>query len=377
MNCIVGNMIRKPTNRNRSAASVVRRPQVERRTSRRFDNKRKSADSSSWLILVGSVILLLILGLAAVIVFRSLFAVISPPLTSPQLPSMTLTPTIVPAKPTPTPLLKQPQDVALEVSITFDQSDLQQFMLDLINADRTGAGLSIVAWDDTAAYAGQLHAEEMATYGYLSHWNLEGNGPDYRYTSAGGLHAVQENVYSWYHRYVDGSAVPVSDWKAVTREAQIALMDSPGHRSNILNPSHTHVGIGMAYNETNGEFRIAQEFVGHYVQLDPLPRHTSLGAQLRISGQVLLPTDELLLNLAYETFPTPMSIQALNATTTFQSPASPFTALALEISTDERFSELLVLDYEQGPGRYHVILWMQTVHGSIPAADFVMDVRLS
>jgi len=267
------------------------------------------------------------------------------------------------------------QTSEIEASASFNQFYLQQFMLDLINADRVDQGLSPVVWDDTAACAGQTHAEEMVTNNYLSHWDIEGNGPDYRYTRAGGLNAVQENVYSWRQCYDDGSAVPVSDWEAVIREAQAALMESSGHRRNILNPLHTHVGIGVAYNATNGEFRVAQEFIGRYIQLDPLPKQADLGGRLRVSGQVLVPVEEVLLNLAYEPFPTSMDVDVLNTTSMFQSPAQICDTMTMELSSDSRFSESLILDCQGQAGRYHVLLWVETSQGQALATDVLLDVR--
>ncbi len=43
-----------------------------------------------------------------------------------------------------------------------DLAALAQRMLERVNADRTANGLQPVAWDDTAAAAGQQHSEEMA-----------------------------------------------------------------------------------------------------------------------------------------------------------------------------------------------------------------------
>jgi uncharacterized protein YkwD len=129
---------------------------------------------------------------------------------------------------------------------------LQKAMLEFINRDRRANGLSPVEWDAAAASAGQQHAQEMADLGYVSHWNIDGYGPDYRYTQAEGLDVVFENVYRLVTRRSDGAAGTISDWRRAVEEAQAALMESEGHRANILAPEHTHVGIGIAYNVAAG-----------------------------------------------------------------------------------------------------------------------------
>ncbi|GAF74293.1 unnamed protein product, partial [marine sediment metagenome] len=42
--------------------------------------------------------------------------------------------------------------------------------------------------------------------------------------------------------------------------AQSALMNSPGHRKNILDPGYTHIGIGIKSGGTYGNM-ISQMFI--------------------------------------------------------------------------------------------------------------------
>ena len=43
--------------------------------------------------------------------------------------------------------------------------------------------------------------------------------------------------------------------------AHQGLMNSPGHRANILNPSFTEIGIGIR-RKGNGQYYITQMFIG-------------------------------------------------------------------------------------------------------------------
>lgn len=196
-----------------------------------------------------------------------------------------------------------------------DLAGLRLLMLEAINADRTANGAEPVAWDDVATAAGQAHAEDMAAQGYFSHWSLQGYGPEHRYALAGGRDAVSENVYLYWYGQQDGKAAPIDDWPRVIRDAEASLMDSPGHRLNILDRFHTHVGVGIAYDAQKGELRLAQEFINRWVEVDPLPPKLAVGASITVSGALLTGAAEPLLNLAYEPFPAPYTIQKVPAGT--------------------------------------------------------------
>jgi uncharacterized protein YkwD len=89
----------------------------------------------------------------------------------------------------------------------------------------------------------------MAENKYLAHWNLKGEKPYHRYSNAGGMDHVCENVAS---RSGTGSVGRDSSADAVFAAmsglhagfmAEVPPED--GHRKNVLNKWHTHVGIGF------------------------------------------------------------------------------------------------------------------------------------
>ena len=259
--------------------------------------------------------------------------------------------------------------------VGFDVPALQELMLDLINRDRTVAGLERVQWDTIAANAGQAHAEDMADLGYMSHWNIDGYGPDHRYWQAGGLDVVFENVYLFQLRGSDGEGASISNWDNVVEEAQARLMNSEGHRANILAPEHTHVGIGIAYNRATGDVRIAQEFVNRYTELTPLPRRARLGDRLILRGRLLPGSTDPLINLAHEPFPVSLSLEQLKATSTYQSPAETTEVPSVNLYETGEFVAEILLDSAGQPGLYHVRLWVN--HGAlkVEAVDAVIEVR--
>lgn len=106
----------------------------------------------------------------------------------------------------------------------------QEKMIELINKERQKAGLPQVYYDESLTLLAQEHAKDMLERGYFSHYTPEGFSPfdrmeqsNIEYLSAG------ENL-------------------AFAPDVQIAmdgLMESPGHRENILSPSFGRVGVGV------------------------------------------------------------------------------------------------------------------------------------
>jgi len=87
-----------------------------------------------------------------------------------------------------------------------------------------------------------------------------------------------------------------------------------GHKKNILDPTHTHVGVGLAY--TKRGLRMTEEFIKRYVEFDiPIPTTVQLEENLYLQGKVLNPVYSVsCIVVFYEPFPQPMSIRALNRT---------------------------------------------------------------
>ena len=166
----------------------------------------------------------------------------------------------------------------LSVSTTREQ--LREYMLGLINSDRETHGLTPVVLGDNSA--AQQHAEDKLAQGYSSHWGTDGLKPYMRYTLAGGYNYEAENS-SGPAPLRDGVNYMQQAPEALLREAESSLMDSPGHRRNILNPWHKKVNLGIGCNEFTCS--VVQQFEGDYVEFSQNPRiHNgilSLGGNLK------------------------------------------------------------------------------------------------
>lgn len=180
-------------------------------------------------------------------------------------------------------------------------------VLDVINKNRTRHGVKPVKLDIFACRVASMTASEAANGKYHGHWNLRGEKPYHRYAFAGGVHHVSENASS-----VWGS-IPEKSYQSVLKyciERHMAMYNErppyDGHRKNILNKWHTHVGLG--FSMTGGHFRYYEEFVDKYLAFDSFNTKVNAGDEVTLSGKVTMPNYGLFfLTVYYEDFPRPMT----------------------------------------------------------------------
>ena len=189
----------------------------------------------------------------------------STPILNPLTPTATPTlyPTLPPLAITPTPV---PTTTSGITKLQLD--DARQYALTLINQARESDGLqSVVLGDNIAA---QNHAESSLANCFSSHWGIDGLKPYMRYSLAGGYQYNAENISGLDYCITarDGYAQIGSSENEI-RESTEGLLQSPGHRRNILNEWHKKVNIGIAQDNYN--FIFVQHFEGDYVDSSELP----------------------------------------------------------------------------------------------------------
>lgn len=119
----------------------------------------------------------------------------------------------------------------------------EQEMLAMVNAARAEAGLAPVVFDEALAVVARAHAEEMFREGYFAHESPITGTPSDRLAAAGIPYLLTgENLAL-------AQSIP---------QAHEGLMDSPGHRANILNPSYAKVGIGVVRGQPLGLIAVQQ-----------------------------------------------------------------------------------------------------------------------
>lgn len=108
--------------------------------------------------------------------------------------------------------------------------DLEARMLDLINQERAKAGLRPLAPDPELREVARRHSADMFARGYFAHDTPEGRDP---------IDRIREANVPF---VTAGENLALAPTLMV---AHTGLMNSPGHRRNILDPHFGRVGIGI------------------------------------------------------------------------------------------------------------------------------------
>jgi serralysin len=126
---------------------------------------------------------------------------------------------------------------------------LEQFMLELVNAERKKAGAQPLTFDSDLNQSADGHNAWMIAEDTFSHTGSGGSAPTARMKAAGyaftGSWASGENI-AWASLRGPGG---------LTDEVRLLhtnLMNSPDHRANLLNGNFREVGIGVATGEFQG-----------------------------------------------------------------------------------------------------------------------------
>lgn len=128
-------------------------------------------------------------------------------------------------------------------------------MFELINRDRAknpgpaGQPLPPLLWNDQLAAAALAHSRDMIARGYFGHLDPDGHSPGMRLKAAGiAWQAAGENI----------------SMETNVKRAESSLMNEPvgrqNHRSNILSPTFTEVGVGIAAGP-GGQLYITQDYM--------------------------------------------------------------------------------------------------------------------
>lgn len=122
--------------------------------------------------------------------------------------------------------------------------DLEKSMLVLINEERVKRGIRPLKPDSALSIVARSHSDDMFRRGYFSHYTPEGKDPFDR--------MKEYNI----HFLTAGENLALGQTLNICHEG---LMNSPGHRANILNPAYGRVGIGILDGGIYG-LMISQEF---------------------------------------------------------------------------------------------------------------------
>ncbi|WP_043932069.1 CAP-associated domain-containing protein [Bacillus sp. EB01] len=108
-------------------------------------------------------------------------------------------------------------------------------LFDLTNATRVNHQLPILEWDDHVRETARKHSADMAKNNYFSHTNLNGESPFDR---------MEEDNLRF---MLAGENLAYGQFSSIF--AHEGLMNSKGHRDNILKSQYEYLGVGVAFNE--------------------------------------------------------------------------------------------------------------------------------
>lgn len=249
---------------------------------------------------------------------------------------------------------------------------LQNQLLNLVNEERTAAGLTVLKLDELACNVAEKHAIEMAESDFLSHWGRDGRKPYHRYSFAGGTEAIEENDGAADH----GAPVATEEFTSDLIGLHKAMFDefppNDGHRRTILASQHTHVGFGGALR--GNHVRLSELYVARYIAIDKYPVHGAPKSKFFLSGRLLDPANSLAsIDVFYEPLPAPPELPWLKTLRPYGLPDDRETLLiklpentfyetgsrgSIEIHGSGRFRAPIGLTRKQ-PGIYTVVVWIQ------------------
>jgi len=135
---------------------------------------------------------------------------------------------------------ESPKSIPIQASkggLVVDYQD-ETAMVDLVNRERSKAGLNRLSADDKLSVVARNYATEMWERGYFSHYSPEGQNVADRLTNSGiEFRVVGENL----------ALAPT------LLIAHTGLMNSPAHKANILDLQFNKIGIGIVDNGIYGK----------------------------------------------------------------------------------------------------------------------------
>ena len=181
----------------------------------------------------------------------------------------------------------------------------KKYVLTLINGERKKAGLAPVVLGNNAA--AQQHAEALLRHNIGGHWGLDGLLPQMRYTLAGGVNYVSENVSAY--RLQAGMPYRKQTPEALLKRSHQSLMTSPSHRKTILGKWRTKVSLGIDCNDY--ACSLVQNFAGDYIEFDQKPVITR--GTLRLAGWLKGGFQLSNIQVWYHEPPHPLTVAQLDA----------------------------------------------------------------
>lgn len=120
------------------------------------------------------------------------------------------------------------------------RTSYEKQMFHLVNAIRVRKGLEALTWNDLVADVARDHSDDMAKNDYFNHTSLDGRSPFDRMSDAGLVYRTA------------GENLATGQFSAIF--AHEGLMNSYGHRKNIVNSRFEQIGVGVSFQNHSPYF---------------------------------------------------------------------------------------------------------------------------
>ncbi|MDQ3187085.1 MAG: CAP domain-containing protein [Pseudomonadota bacterium] len=135
----------------------------------------------------------------------------------------------------------------------------EQYMLELINAERAKVSAQPLAFDGDLNESAANHSAWMISTDTFSHTGTGGSSPGDRMDSAG---YVFSGSFAWAENIAWMSTRAPAGLQNEVEQLHTNLMNSSGHRANLLNANYSEIGVGLEvgqYGNYEGAF-VTQNF---------------------------------------------------------------------------------------------------------------------
>lgn len=161
--------------------------------------------------------------------------------------------------------------ILLRIFLPGHTNTLEWKMLRLLNRDRRKHRLKALFMQDDLRKTARKHSRDMAKLDYFEHENKYGQSHADRYK----IDRITDTVSGENLAKIGGYTFP-------TERAENGLMNSPGHRANILNDSYNCVGIGI-HKSDKGVYYFTQNFAKRsLIFSNRIPKSITVGSNLNI-----------------------------------------------------------------------------------------------
>ncbi len=122
----------------------------------------------------------------------------------------------------------------------------EQYMLELINAERAKVGVQPLASDGDLNESAENHSAWMISTDTFSHTGAGGSNPGARMEAAGYNFT---GSYGWAENIAWMSTRSPAGLQNEVEQLHTNLMNSSGHRANLLNANYREIGVGLEVGE--------------------------------------------------------------------------------------------------------------------------------